>query len=524
MAVHLGNRLDVELGSEVDLRADLEVHLLEHHQRGRFDGILETEHYLHNPTAVGAVLRYIVTCRGQWVALLVFASAAFHIKARDRWLEWSPREVPRRRHLLAQNTRFLLRVPAQKYPNLASRILALVQQRIQADWEKAFGHPLLALESFIDPQRFRGTCYKAAGWERLGPTQGFQRTYKDFYTDTVHPKELWVRALSPEALAQLRAAELPESLRLDKPAPPPPCPVVTAQLTSLWFHFREGITDPRKPQGIRHPLPTLLTIGALAIASGCHGPEAIAEFAQSLNHYQRRRLRCRPRTGHSGQFEVPSEDTFRRQLEAVPSESLVRSLVAWMKVQDPSAIQWLHFDGKVLKNTDPAPPWDPPIKAAVLPTEIPAEAQKPHAHAALNLINFMTTDQRLIDQIAVPANTNEEAAAAAHLPKMDLVGVRVTADAAHVTKANLQQLTCHNGADYVLRLKRNQPHAYAKAEQLFQGNFPPFEDGGGLRARPAHDLSNLPSADRSGNVGVGRGSPNPEGGNPHPTPPPRSSL
>ena len=132
MAIHLGNRLDVDLGSEVDLRADLEVQLLEPQQREKFDGILETEHYLHTATAVGAVLRYLVTCRGQWVALLVFASAAYHLKVRDRWLEWSYQEVPLRRHLLAQNTRFLLRVPAQKYPNLASRILALVQQRIQA--------------------------------------------------------------------------------------------------------------------------------------------------------------------------------------------------------------------------------------------------------------------------------------------------------------------------------------------------------------------------------------------------------
>ena len=65
MAIHLGNRLGVDFGSEMDLRADLEVHLLEPEQREKFDGILETEHYLHNATAVGAVLRYIVTCRGQ---------------------------------------------------------------------------------------------------------------------------------------------------------------------------------------------------------------------------------------------------------------------------------------------------------------------------------------------------------------------------------------------------------------------------------------------------------------------------
>ena len=120
----------------------------------------------------------------------------------------------------------------------------------------------------------------------------------------------------------------------------------------------------------------------------------------------------------------------------------------------------------------------PGISHAII-RELPVNGyQKPHAHAALNLINFMTTNQRLIDQIAVPANTNEEAAAAAHFPKMDLVGLRVTADAAHVTKANLRQLTFENGADYVLRLKRNQPIAYTKAERLFKADFSPSSDGG----------------------------------------------
>lgn len=477
MAIHLGKSLDVDWGPESGLQAELAVQLMESHQREKFDGILETEHYLHNATAVGAVLRYVVILRGQWIALLMFASSALHLKARDRWLEWVPREVPRRRHLIAQNTRFLLRVPAQKYPNLASRILGLIHERIRADWEQAFGHPVLALETFIDPQRFKGTSYKAAGWERLGPTQGFQRSYKDFYTDTEHPKELWVRALGPKALAELRAPELAEPLRLGTPPPPPVCPVPTTQLDSLWLHFRDRITDPRDARGIRHPLPTVLTIIALGIAAGCHGAEAIAEFAQDLNHNQRRRLRCRPRPGLTNQFDVPSADTLHRLLGIVPSEQLVSSLAAWKKVQDPTELTWVHFDGKVLKNTDPAPPWDPKTKAAIPATEIPPEQQKPQAHAATTLVNFMTTDQRLIDQIAVPANTNEEAATAAHLPKMDLVGVGVTADAAHLTKANLCQFTFDNGADYVLRLKRNQPSARAKAEQLLPGNSPPSLDG-----------------------------------------------
>ncbi|MGA2659980.1 MAG: hypothetical protein ABSH34_20955, partial [Verrucomicrobiota bacterium] len=81
-----------------------------------------------------------------------------------------------------------------------------------------------ALEIFVDPQRFHGTCYKAAGWQQLGATQGSERSGQDFYTDTEHPKELWVRPLSPTALEQLRAPELPPALADPKGPLPPVCP------------------------------------------------------------------------------------------------------------------------------------------------------------------------------------------------------------------------------------------------------------------------------------------------------------
>ena len=96
-----------------------------------------------------------------------------------------------------------------------------------------------------------------------------------------------------------------------------------------------------------------------------------------------------------------------------------------------------------------------------------------HSDKALTLVNFQTTEQRLVDQIAVPRDTNEEAAVAAHLPKMDLTGVCLTTDAAHLTKANCRQLTQNNGADFFLFLKGNQPTALAKAEQLLPGKLPP---------------------------------------------------
>ncbi len=269
---------------------EVTVRLIEGSEQETFDELLVREHYLKNATAVGQVLRYVAEYQGRWVALLVFSSAAFHIKPRDRWLHWPARLVTQRRHWIAQNARFLVLAATGHWPNLASRVLKLSCDRLAEDWQQRFGHPVLAVETFVDPQRFKATCYRAAGWERLGPTQGCERDWQDFYTDTLHPKEIWVRALNPQALEQLRAAELPAHLAQHQKPLPPPCPVATDRLHSLWQCFRDRMTDPRKPKGKRHPLASILTLVALAVGAGCKGPHAIAEFVHSLNHGQRRPL------------------------------------------------------------------------------------------------------------------------------------------------------------------------------------------------------------------------------------------
>jgi hypothetical protein len=352
---------------------------------------------------------------------------------------------------------------------------------LASDWQKQFGEPVLAVESFVDPQRSRGTCYKAAGWERLGGTQGYERTWKDFYTDTKHPKELWVKALNEVALAQLRVGQLPQSLIAAKVLPPS-CPVPNQRLDSLWEHFHNSMTDPRQPRGQRYQFATILTIAALAVTAGCQGPHAISEFANDLNHGQRRRLRCWRRPGHPRQFDVPCERTFRRALAVADCEGLKNALVAWMKQEDPKELKLLHLDGKVVKNADPAPAWNRKPKPEE-ESEIPPDQQNPKAEKALTLVNFMTSDQRLVDQIAVPCDTNEEAAVAAHWEKMDLVGVCATADAAHTTKYNCREITIHKGGDYIFELKGNQKHALAKAEQLLPGTFPPSGSDDRQRAR-----------------------------------------
>jgi hypothetical protein len=332
------------------------------------------------------------------------------------------------------------------------------------------------VETFVDPKRFRGTCYKAAGWEALGQTQGYERCGQDFYLDTQHPKELWVRPLGAKALAQLGARELPPELTVGGPVLPPLPPVKTPQMESLWRYARQGLTDPRRPKGVRHPIASLVALATLAVAAGCQGPHAIAEFAQSLNHGQRRRSRCYPRRGTRRQFDVPCERTFERMLKVIDADQLRQVYSDWMAGMDPLPLKVMHLDGKVLRNADPAPARlqeDTVLAQAARTVDTPPELQKPKAEQALTLVNFQTPEQRLIDQIAVPQDTNEEAAVAAHLSQMDLTGVLIIADAAHTVKANCRQITQMKGGDYLFFLKANQPLALAKAKQLLPGKLPP---------------------------------------------------
>jgi hypothetical protein len=476
MSVHLFDAGVAGTPSEPILLKEVTVRLIEDSERERFDEELITKHYLKNAHAVGRVLRYVAEYRGQWVALLVFNSPAYHIKLRDHWLHWTAPQVPQRRHLIAQNSRFLILAAPGQWPNLASRVLTLACARVPVDWQQRYGYPVLAFETFVDPQRFRGTCYKAAGWKVLGPTQGHERHWQDFYTDCLHPKELWVQAVNATALEQLRAPELAPELA-EPPRPlSPACPVATGRLACLQEHLRCAMTDPRKRKGLRHPLASCLTILALATVAGCKGPHAMAEFAAGLNHAQRRCLRCRPRPGRPREYDVPGERTLRRLLKKVDPEQLKAALVRWMQQEDPTPMKVLHADGKVLKNAEPAPARSAKerlVSQPAEPCEIPEPLRKPKADKALTLVNFQTTDQRLVDQIAVPRDTNEEAAVAAHLPKMDLAGVCLTTDAAHLTKANCRQLTQNKGADFFIFLKANQPTALAKAKQLLPGALPP---------------------------------------------------
>lgn len=136
-----------------------------------FNSLMEHHHYLNYEQPVGEHLKYLVWAVDRPIACLAWSSAPRHIGSRDRYIGWS-REARRRNiGLIAYNTRFLI-LPWVRVPHLASHLLSRMAARVSADWEQMYGHPIYFLETFVDPERFRGTCYRAANWVWLGRTTG----------------------------------------------------------------------------------------------------------------------------------------------------------------------------------------------------------------------------------------------------------------------------------------------------------------------------------------------------------------
>jgi hypothetical protein len=136
-----------------------------------FNSLIEHHHYLGYEQPVGEHLKYLIWAHGRPIACLAWSSAPRHLGSRDRYIGWSAQARRHNISLVAYNTRFVI-LPWIRVPHLASHILGRVANRLSRDWERVYGHPVYFAETFIDPGRFRGTCYRAANWRFLGLTTG----------------------------------------------------------------------------------------------------------------------------------------------------------------------------------------------------------------------------------------------------------------------------------------------------------------------------------------------------------------
>ncbi|MDR5726973.1 MAG: DUF4338 domain-containing protein, partial [Terriglobia bacterium] len=142
-------------------------------EQRRYQELMRQHHYLGALPKIGETLWYVATWRQEWVALLSFSASALKIAARDGWIGWHFRHRYSRLKLIVNNSRFLI-LAGWHVGNVGSRVLSLCRRRLSSDWEAAFGHGVLLLETFVDPQRFQGTVYRAANWVHVGNTRGFR--------------------------------------------------------------------------------------------------------------------------------------------------------------------------------------------------------------------------------------------------------------------------------------------------------------------------------------------------------------
>ncbi len=164
---------------------------------------IDRYHYLGYTSLAGAQIRYFIKDNDETLALLSFSAAAWKTAPRDRFIGWDKDKREKNLHLVVNNSRFLL-LPWVRSKNLASRILALVCSKLPDDWHSRYGYRPVLAETFVEKERFTGTCYKAANWKCVGETKG--RGKMDRYNTFSQPvKTIWLYPLTQRYTERLWA-------------------------------------------------------------------------------------------------------------------------------------------------------------------------------------------------------------------------------------------------------------------------------------------------------------------------------
>jgi hypothetical protein len=438
-----------EFAREPELLKRVTERLLLEEERARFDALLEQKHYLCSARMVGRTLRYVAELDGEWVALACFSAAALHLKAREQWLGWTPRQCARRLGFIVNNSRYLVLPEREQLPNLASRALGLCLRRLSRDWVARWEHPVLAVESFVDETRYRGVCYRACGFEAVGATAGFKRASRDFYHEHGAPKQLYVKELQPGARALLRRGRWPEALAAQEERVAGPCPWRASALETLLERFNE-LRDGRGGHGLRHRQPFVLACAAVAVLMGAGGYQAIEDTCRKFTQRQLRALGCQ--RDEEGHYTAPSDSTFYRVLRKLDTHRFDRIVGDWLLEQEISVVVRLAVDGKTLRGsarTDGKP---------------------------LQLLSAVTHRLRLtLAQVPIEDKSNEIPAfprLLRDLPQIDYA--LVTADAMHCQQESARSTTHELGWDYLFGLKGNQSGILDRAQRLLERQaFPP---------------------------------------------------
>jgi hypothetical protein len=423
----------------------LEIRLIRKDEQGCYEQFIDKQHYLKSVPLVGEQLRYVAEYEGEWLALLSWSAGSFHLADRDQWIGWADDQRRTRLPFVVNNSRFLI-LEGKSCPNLASRAMKLCVQRLSTDWNEAYGHGILVAESFVDPQLFRGTAYKASGWILLGKTKGYARSRREYYTEHSSPKQLYVRALRPDALELLRAEQLPDEWRVGELEPKVRCRTKAAELGSIREIF-EQIEDYRTGTNWSYTVSGLLTLVFCATLAGmASGQRDLAEYAQDLSQGQLRALGFR-RNRKTGKIPAPSETTFFRLLKNIAPEILQEKLLACLDhLLGPAAVRLIIIDGKELCSSQ-----------------------------GLQLVSaFCGETGRFLGAQAVEKKTNEIPVARELIKECAEDGAMLLVDALHSQNKLARTSVQECGVDYFMTVKNNQPTLRETLKTAFESHSDSF--------------------------------------------------
>lgn len=442
------------------LIAGVQVRLIHAEERQKFDQLIIKGHYLHSAEFVGEQLRYVAEYQGQWVALVVWSAAAYKLKLREAWIGWSDRQKRQRLPLVVNQSRFFIPKEFQ-IPNLASRVMKLNLERLSRDWEQAFDHAVLVAETFVDPERFRGTTYRVSGWTLLGQTEGFQRARADFYEPHDQPKQLWVQELQPGARTILRGRNLPTACKVCEQERPSECVQSAEELQQMEIFFGNLPEWRKRQRSIDFALSSLVAVTVCAMmCKVCLGQRDLAAFARNLTREQMKALGF-PRDWSSRihRYIPPSESTFARMLRHLDNQALQDALLRWLDhllgKRHPAGDQ-VSVDGKELLNSQ-----------------------------GLEVASaYSVTQGRWLGSEAVAEGSNEIPAVQAVLRRIDLEGSLVTADALNTQDETARIVVQDKGGDYLFTVKGNQPGVEKNVQQLYSSLSRAFSPSGQNFHRP----------------------------------------
>lgn len=411
-------------------------------ERPAWEHFMESWHYLGLPHLVGESMRYVAVLDGEPVALLAWAASALKCGPRDRYVGWDQATRIENLHLVVNNVRFLV-LTGQHPKNIASQILAANLRRLSRDWQTAFNHPVYLAETFVDPSRFRGTCYRASNWLLMGETLGWAKrgagyrhhgAKKLVFLYPLHPKAKEFLTRAPKQPQKQENRAMVETIDVNR------LPLVGA---GGLFEVLEQIADSRKRRGIRHPLTAILALAASATLCGTRSIIAIAQWAMNVSPEVRARLGSRRR-------QAPSESTFRRILRKIGREDFEAQIGKWFENQRNLEGKGVAMDGKTLRGS--------------------ADKDAPPAH----LVSLLSHEDGLVlAEERVPDKTNEIKAAKPLLQAVDLKGAVVTADAMHAQKETARYIVEEKNADYIFCVKENQPTLLEDIRTVPFGDFSP---------------------------------------------------